>query len=55
MDKTCLKKYAELLISLGVNLQKGDSLVISYTLEGLELAKAAAECAYDKEIGRAHV
>lgn len=48
MDKTCLKKYAELLISLGVNLQKGDSLVISYTLEGLELAKAAAECAYDK-------
>lgn len=46
MDCNILKKYAELIIRVGVNLQKGDNLVISTTKEGLELTKEIALVAY---------
>lgn len=46
MNKKILQNYAKLLINLGVNLNKGDDLVIDTTFDGLPLAKQVALYAY---------
>ena len=42
-----IKKYAELIVKKGVNLQRGQTLVISADVETAELVKAIAEAAYE--------
>ncbi len=46
MDKKLLNKYAELLIKIGVNLQKGEMLVISAPILASDLVKSAVKQAY---------
>ncbi len=46
MNNTMLTKYAKLVVEVGVNLQKGDTLVINCTHEGLELARKISQQAY---------
>lgn len=46
MNKKLLNKYAKTVVKVGVNLQKGDDLVINTTVDGIELAREIAECAY---------
>lgn len=41
-----IKKYAELLVKQGVNLQKGQELVIDTSIENYELAREIAKQAY---------
>lgn len=41
-----IKKYAELLVKQGVNLQKGQELVIDASIENYELAREIAKQAY---------
>lgn len=48
MNNEMLQKYAQLLIKVGVNLQQDESLVITMTKDGLELAKQIAIAAYDQ-------
>ena len=42
MVKSDIKKYAELLIKTGVNLQKGEMLVISAPVNAVELVRIAS-------------
>lgn len=42
-----LKKYAKLLIETGLNLQKGQTLVISSPVDSAPFARLCARCAYD--------
>ncbi|RFU66569.1 aminopeptidase [Peribacillus glennii] len=51
--QTNLEKYAELAIKVGVNVQKGQTLVINTTLEGAELVRLIVKKAY--EIGARNV
>ncbi len=46
MDSTVLKKYAELLIKTGVNIQKNQTLIITSPLECADFARVIAETAY---------
>lgn len=46
MDSTVLKKYAELLIKTGVNIQKNQTLVITSPIECADFARVIAETAY---------
>ena len=46
MNKRQLDKYAELLIKIGVNLQKGETLVISAPVLALDLVRSAVKQAY---------
>ena len=46
MDKRQLDKYAELLIKIGVNLQKGETLVISAPVLAIDLVRSAVKQAY---------
>ena len=46
MKKKEIAAYAELLVKKGVNLQKGEMLVISSPVEAAELAVAAVKAAY---------
>ena len=49
MQKSILKKYAELLVGTGVNLQKGETLVVSSPIGAADLAEEIALCAYRKK------
>lgn len=42
-----LKKYAELIVKQGVNLQKGQELVIDASVENYELVRCIAKVAYE--------
>ena len=46
MEKNLLKKYAELAVKMGVNLQTEDTLVINSPIETAEFARCIAEAAY---------
>ncbi|MDW7650484.1 MAG: aminopeptidase [Bacillota bacterium] len=46
MDQTMLNKYAELVAAAGVNIQKGQSLVITSPLECAPFVRAVAKAAY---------
>jgi aminopeptidase len=43
--------YAELLIRTGINLQKGQNLIIQYDINGSLLARRCAETAYEQGAG----
>ena len=47
MDKQKLKKYAELLVRSGGNVQKGQPVVISSDVNDADFARTVMECAYD--------
>lgn len=46
MDKNLLKKYAEVAIRVGVNLQPGQPLIINTPVTALEYVRALTEVAY---------
>ena len=46
MEKTLLKKYARLVVKVGVNLQKDQLLVINSPIECAEFARSIAEEAF---------
>lgn len=46
MDSTVLKKYAELLIKTGVNIQKNQTLIVTSPIECADFARVIAETAY---------
>lgn len=41
-----LRNYAEVLVHVGVNLEKGQGLHVTVPAEGVELARVVADCAY---------
>ncbi len=47
MTNELLTKYAELVVKVGINIQKGDKLMISFNENGLPLARAIVKSAYD--------
>lgn len=51
MEASYLKKYAELLVKSGLNIQQGQILVISCPIEGAEFARMVAETAYQAGAG----
>lgn len=46
-SETLLKKYAELAIKTGVNLQKGQPLMINAPIEGVHFTRYVVEAAYE--------
>lgn len=46
MKKTCLEKYAELAIRKGVNVQKGQTLLINTSVNAVEMTRLCVEEAY---------
>lgn len=53
--KENLEKYAELAIKVGVNMQKGQTLVINAPLPSYEFVRAAAKAAYKAGAKNVHV
>lgn len=51
MDQPALKKYADLITAVGLNLQEGDNLQIKFNIWGLELARLVADRAYELGVG----
>ncbi|MDR1663380.1 MAG: aminopeptidase [Clostridiales bacterium] len=47
MDSARLRKYAELLVRAGGNVQKGQPVVIASSVEDAAFARLVEECAYD--------
>ncbi len=47
MDAAKLKEYAELLVRIGLNVQKGQSITISAPIDCAVLARACVQCCYD--------
>lgn len=43
-----LKKYAQLIISKGLNVQKGHTLALTIDVEQVHLARLLTEAAYEK-------
>lgn len=43
-----LDKYADLIVSTGLNIQPKDNLMIRFTVDGLELARKVARKAYER-------
>ena len=50
-EKIDYTSYAELLISSGINLQKGQNIIIRFYADGIDLARKCAETAYRKGAG----
>ncbi len=48
MDKKMLEKYARLIIKMGINIQKGQTLIIRTPIDCAEFARMAAQVAYDE-------
>ena len=42
-----LKKYAKLVVEVGVNIQKDQVLLIRTPIEGASFAREMAKCAYE--------
>ena len=47
MDETLLRRYAEFAVRVGVNPQKGQTLIIAAPIEGARFARMCAEAAYN--------
>ena len=47
MEKAMLRKYAEMAVRIGINVQPNQTLVIQSPLNGAELARECADVAYD--------
>ncbi|MEG0090303.1 MAG: aminopeptidase, partial [Oscillospiraceae bacterium] len=47
MDRTLLKQYANMAVNIGINIQKGQTLIIRAPITGAEFARECAVCAYD--------
>lgn len=47
MDKKMLKQYAEMAVKIGINIQKGQTLVINAPITGSDFARECAIAAYD--------
>ncbi len=47
MDKEILRKYADLLVKVGLNVQKGQTLVISAPTETVDIVRCVTKAAYD--------
>ena len=43
MNKTLLKKYAKLIVTMGSNLEKGQGVIINCPVEQHEFAKLVAK------------
>ncbi len=50
-----LRKYAELIIKVGVNIQKDQLLMIKAPIEGAEFARKLTKCAYDAGARKVYV
>lgn len=50
-----LAQYAELAVKVGVNIQKGQYLLINTSVEALDFARIVVEKAYEAGAGRVHV
>ena len=50
-----LKKYAKLIVEVGVNIQKGQYLMINSPIEGAYFARELATCAYEAGAKRVYV
>ncbi|QVK18491.1 aminopeptidase [Mycoplasmatota bacterium] len=48
MDNLTLKKYAQLLIKMGINIQKNQTLIVRAPIECAEFARIVAQVAYDE-------
>ncbi|MEG1426839.1 MAG: aminopeptidase, partial [Oscillospiraceae bacterium] len=46
MNKSMLRKYANLIVKMGVNLQKGQGCIINCPADQFEIAKIVTEEAY---------
>lgn len=53
--KNNLEKYAELAVKIGINVQKGQTLVINAPLPAAEFVRAAAKKAYEAGAKNVHV
>lgn len=53
MDNNILKKYAELIVRMGVNVQRGEEIFLNAPIDGVELTRAVVKEAY--EAGAKHV
>lgn len=51
MEYSLLEKYARLIVKSGLNIQKGQILVINCPIEGAQFARAVAEIAYKEGAG----
>ena len=47
MDAVKLKEYAELLVRIGLNVQKGQTVTVSAPVDCALLARACVQCCYD--------
>ena len=47
MDKKLLKQYAEMAVKIGINIQKGQTLIINSPVDGDFFARACAEVAFE--------
>lgn len=43
-----MEKYAELIVSTGLNIQPGDNLLMRFSVDGLELARLVSRKAYER-------
>ena len=50
-----LEQYAELAVRIGVNIQKGQYLLINTSTEALEFTRIVVKKAYEAGAGRVHV
>lgn len=55
VNQETLEKYAQLAIETGVNLQKGQTLVINAPIEGADFAKLVAKKAYEHGANYVHI
>lgn len=55
VQQQSLEKYAELALRTGVNLQKGQALMMNATIEGAEFAKIVARKAYELGAKDVHI
>lgn len=47
MDRVLMEKYAAFLVKSGINLQKGQTLIISAPIEGAEFVRLCVKAAYE--------
>src|SRR5699024_1039344 len=55
MDTETLERYAELVLKMGINLQKNQALMINAPLEGAEFTKIVARKAYELGAKNVHI
>ena len=55
VEQQILEKYAELALQTGVNLQKGQQLMINATIEGADFAKIVVRKAYELGASDVHI